>query len=301
MTDRFITEVLCRVQAHVGTLWQTNVRSEADEHAVTSVVEEVVGALSARTDVVAPSRGRVLVACVEGEHHSMPARLGVERLRLRGWAVTFLGGSLPPQTVVDFAVKAEPDMVVLSCTRSLLLPAARRGIGAGAEVGIPVVAAGAGFGRTQAWSDRLGASGWIGPTGDPAAVLEGRLPPARAVGGSEVAAELEHHIEDLSVGALGEMYVHTPAFTSLDIARIASITEDLRDIWRYVGVSLELDDPSILGDYLGWLTDTLSSRHVQPDVLDATLEITAAVTSRTGFDQPAALLRNARTLPVTAP
>lgn len=300
-TEWFITDVLGPVQAHVGALWQANRCDEADEHAVTAVVQEVIGALSTRADGAGPSRGRVLVACVDGEQHALPARLGAERLRLQGWAATFLGGGLPGRAIVDFAARTRPDTVVLSCTRALHLPAARRSIAALAELGMPVVAAGAGFGRTRRCAERLGASGWIGPTSDPTAVLEGRLAPARARTGSEVAAELEWHVDDLAVGSLSELYVRTPALSSCDIACIARHTDDLRDVLRYVLASFEADDRSVLNDYLSWLADTLRSHEVQPDVLGAALEVTAAVAARVDFGEVTAALRRGRLRGVSSP
>ena len=73
---RITTEVLAPAQVRVGQLWESGRWSVADEHVATSITE---GALSALTHAAVPRRGahtrHVAVVCVEGEWHSLPARM----------------------------------------------------------------------------------------------------------------------------------------------------------------------------------------------------------------------------------
>ncbi len=289
-----IIDVLAPIQQHVGTLWQTHRWSVAQEHAATSVVDGVLGALALRVPTSTATRGSVLVACVEGEYHSVPARMGVERLRLDGWDVTFLGASLPAEDLQSFAARTEPHVVVLSCTVPLFLPGAARGIAAVADLGLSVVAAGAGFGETSARADRLGASGWIGPASNPTTVLEGPLRPARLVGPSAVTMQLELQNEDLVAACITEMFVRVPAMSSYDARQLAHTRADVGYIVRYLGVSLDVEDPDLFDGFITWLAEVLSSRNVPPVVLDTSLGIVADVIAGAGFSGPAALCASAR-------
>jgi methanogenic corrinoid protein MtbC1 len=287
-----IIDVLAPIQQHVGTLWQTNTWTAAQEHAATSVVDGVLGALALRAPT--STRGSVLVACVEGEYHSVPARMGVERLRLDGWDVTFLGASLPAQDLQSFAARTEPGVVVLSCTVPLFLPGAARGIAAVADLGLHVVAAGAGFGATSARADRLGASGWIGPASNPTTVLGGPLRPARPVDLSAVTMQLELQNEDLVAACITEMFVRIPAMSSYNARQLAHTRADLGYILRYLAVSLDVEEPDLFDGFITWLTEVLSSRNVPPAVLDTSLDIVAVVIARAGFAGPAATCASAR-------
>jgi hypothetical protein len=136
---------------------------------------------------VEPTTGRIVVACVEGEWHSLPARMASELLRLRGWDVTFLGPSVPADDLAARVRQLAPDAVGLSCSVPLFLKGANRSIVACRAVGVPVVAGGTGFGDEGRYAIRLGADGW---TADP------RLTPAivggRAGGGPRPAPDGEH-------------------------------------------------------------------------------------------------------------
>jgi hypothetical protein len=300
-TEWFITDVLGPVQAHVGALWQANRCGEADEHAVTAVVEEVVGALSTRADGAGPSRGRVLVACVEGEQHALPARLGAERLRLQGWTATFWAAVCPVERSSTSPRGRGPTP---SCSAARGRSTSRRlggasphspssGCPSSPQARASVALAGAPTGSAH----RVGSARRA--TRPPCS--NGRLAPARARTGSDAAAELEWHVDDLAVGSLSELYARTPALSSCDIACIARHTDDLRDVLRYVWASLEADDRSVLSDYLSWLADTLRSHEAQPDVLDAALEVTAAVAARVDFGEVTAALRRGRLRGVSSP
>ena len=78
----------------VGQLWQSALWSVIDEHIATGVAETALSA-AAVVDRRAPTRGHVVVACVEGDWHSLPARMVAEVLESEGWSVRFLGASHP--------------------------------------------------------------------------------------------------------------------------------------------------------------------------------------------------------------
>lgn len=293
--DELIVEVLAPVQQRVGARWEANQWNIAAEHAATAVVDGVLGAVGLQTTVPSPPRGSVLVACVEQEYHILPARMGVERLRAAGWDVAFLGGGLPADDLQRFAAVAEPDVVILSCTMALNLPGGARCITAIAELGLPAVAAGAGFGTTPERANRVGASAWIGPGADPGSVLSRDLDPARpAPPAHPEAVALELQDEDLQSACLAAMADRFPPMAAYSPRQLAHIRSDLGYILRYLAVAIDLDDGPLFDGFLSWLAGILRTRAVPGPDLGTSLEVVGDVVARAGLRQAAATCSSAR-------
>jgi methanogenic corrinoid protein MtbC1 len=293
--DRLIVEVLADVQREVGRLWQSNQWSVAQEHAATAVIDGVVGAISLQSRTPpAPRRGNVVVACVEEEYHSLPARMGAEILHHDGWDVTFLGASVPAHDLQNFVVDAEPDVIVLSCTLTLHLPAAARSIAGLADVGAAVVVAGAAFGDTPRRAQRLGASAWIGPDTHHSLLLAEPLPPARSstLNETESLQLLDDH--ELVDACMHQMLSDIPSMATYSPRQLSSSRQDLDYIVRYLTVAIDLDETLLFVEFVSWLAEVLHARHVPPAVLDTSLDIIGRVVHRAGLDRSAALCRAAR-------
>ncbi len=84
-----LREVVARAQVDVGERWHRSEYSVADEHAATAISDAVVSLLASERAPVT-EEPHVVVVCVEGEWHLLPARLLVESLRADGFRVTFL-------------------------------------------------------------------------------------------------------------------------------------------------------------------------------------------------------------------
>jgi len=239
--DRLILDLLGPTQQQVGHLWQSNRWSVAQEHAASAVVDGVLSAIALQTSPRRAGQGSVLVACVEGEYHSLAARLGAELLRYDGWEVAFLGASLPASDLQSFAAIAAPDVVVLSCTVPLFLLGGGRCFAALAEIGVPAVAAGAGFGTTGDRAARLGASGWIGPGMSATAVIKGSLTPAWPPKGRDAeAAQLELAAEEVAAAVLAELFIRLPDLSSHNELQERTGT-DVATIVSYLGLALDLE------------------------------------------------------------
>ena len=172
--EELILELLAPAEREVGLRWQRREWNVAQEHAATAIVESELALLTFDQDSP-PTAGRLVVACVEGEWHSLPARMASELLALRGWDVTFLGPSVPADDLATHIGQLAPDAVGLSCSVPLFLKGALRSIDACRAAGVPVMTGGAGFGPGGRYAGLLGADGW---TDDPrmAPDLLGRAP-----------------------------------------------------------------------------------------------------------------------------
>ncbi|WP_411105326.1 B12-binding domain-containing protein [Streptomyces sp. cmx-4-9] len=282
--EQVLLDVIARVQGRVGEEWAANNITVAQEHAATAINERAVTVVTehpaARTE---PSRGRVLVACVDGEWHGLPARLVAEVLKLRGWHVDYLGAHVPTPHLVAHIHRTGPDVIALSSSIPTRLPTAHATITACQAAGTPVLAGGAAFGPDGEYARLLGADAWA--------------PDARAA-----ADRLEHHplprpqpdhqpIDDLPhladqeytmvartrpqlvrtvFTALQEQY---PAMRGYDEAQRERTAEDLAHIVEFLGVALYTGDEALFSRFLLWTASILQARGVPAQSLPPALNI----------------------------
>lgn len=157
--ETLVLELLTPAQREVGVRWERRQWTVAQEHAATAITDAALALVT--LDDIAPRMGHVVVGCVEGEWHMMAARMAAEVFRERGWAMTFLGPSVPAVDLAAYVAATRPDAVALSCSLAILLPSAQRCILACREVDVPVLAGGAGFASDGRYAVALGANAWV--------------------------------------------------------------------------------------------------------------------------------------------
>jgi methanogenic corrinoid protein MtbC1 len=125
---RIYVEVLAAAMQHTGELWQANKVSVAEEHYFTAVTQRVMARLF--SDLV-KGRGRgasVVVSCVDGELHELGARMVCDLLELEGYNSEYLGASMPPRAIVEFACLRGAQVLALSTSITPHLGALREAI-----------------------------------------------------------------------------------------------------------------------------------------------------------------------------
>ncbi|MEU6424999.1 cobalamin-dependent protein [Microbispora sp. NPDC046973] len=268
-------DVLLRVvapgQRRVGELWASNEWSVAREHAATAVSERVVAAVSGRVRPAA-TRGRVAVACADGEYHALPTRIMAEVLRLRGWQIDFLGASVPGPHLITHLHQTGPDVVALGCMLPTRLPRAHATIAACQAVGIPVLAGGAGFGADGRFARLLGADAWA-PTADAAADrLAAGLPSfptahdgpgeAEADLGGEEYAYLTRHRADLVARVMDRLKEAYAPMGDYSARQLEHTAEDLGHIADFLIAGTYVHDAALFTDFVTWTCQVLAARKV---------------------------------------
>ena len=122
-------DVVAPAMQRVGELWQANQVSVAEEHYFTAVTHRVIARLF--SDRV-QGRGRgpaVVVSCVAGELHELGARMVCDLLELEGYSSHYLGASMPPRAIADFACLRGARVLALSVSITPHLAALREAIG----------------------------------------------------------------------------------------------------------------------------------------------------------------------------
>ncbi|MEJ2861812.1 cobalamin B12-binding domain-containing protein [Actinomycetospora flava] len=170
--EAVLLDVVAGAQREVGDRWAAGEWTVVQEHVATHISERVVAAVAVHAPAPAPTGvGTVAVACLDGEWHGLPARLLAEVLARHGWAVEFLGASVPAAQLATHVHRVGPDVVAISSSLPSRLPAARRMVEACRATGTPVLAGGPAFGTDGRWARAVGADGWAPDARAAAAVL----------------------------------------------------------------------------------------------------------------------------------
>lgn len=145
--------VVAAAQDEIGRLWQLNLVSIAQEHMATAIAHLALAALFERARPAAANGKKLVIACVEGELHDLPARLAGDLLELDGFEVRFLGANVPHDDLVATVREERPDLIGLSVTLSLHVASLREAVARLRTVTIAPIAVG---GQAIAWAPGLG-------------------------------------------------------------------------------------------------------------------------------------------------
>ena len=118
--------VLQAAQHEIGRLWQENIVTIAQEHMATAIAGLVLTQLFDRAEPQPRNGKSVMVACVEGELHDLPARLVADTLDLAGFSVQFVGADVPADALASLAASKMPDLIALSATMAFHVPSLKK-------------------------------------------------------------------------------------------------------------------------------------------------------------------------------
>ena len=107
----------------IGTLWQTNQISVAQEHLVTAVIERQMGELHAQFKPTTVKPRTLVIGSVDKENHRVGARMVADFFEQDGWTVHYLGAAVPTKSFLAMAREMQADLVGLSSEMIFHLPA----------------------------------------------------------------------------------------------------------------------------------------------------------------------------------
>jgi methanogenic corrinoid protein MtbC1 len=276
--QRVMVDLIGRTQARVGELWAANEWSVAREHAATAISERAVAAVAART-AVRPTRGRIAIACVDGEWHALPVRILAEMLRLDGWRVDFLGANVPGPHLVTHLHQTGPDAVALSCMIPTRLPRAHAAITACRSAGVPVIAGGRGFGPGGRYAAKLGAEAWAADAEEAVARLARTWPPPigdpfeTAFPGDDEYTFLARERPALVGTALHRLADAYPAVNAYDRRQHDATAEDVGHMVDFLAAAVYVGEDRIFTDFVDWTRAVLGARGVPAPALAVGLRL----------------------------
>lgn len=254
-------DVIAPLQSEIGRRWQMGDYGIAEEHAATGAVETLVALLAG--SFTSPDDGRhVVVACAEGDTHSLPARMVAAYLLYLGWRVTYLGSSVPAADLVTYLRELKPEALVLSCAIVTCLPGARASIEAAHNAGVPVLAGGRAFGLSPERAQRLGADAWVGHPGAIDETLRTWDPDITTSEGDAVRptddmARLESHRLDIVAEAARQA---RDAVEDEGAAR-RRVRSDIQILFDALLAALLVRDPAVIRDFATWHRSLAAPTH----------------------------------------
>ncbi len=118
----FEMHVIQPAMYRIGELWQTNQVSVAQEHMATAIVQSVMTVGLLHLPPPPLKETRVLLACVEWNHHAVGLRMVADAFLLSGWDVQFLGPNVPPASLIGQVAEWKPHLVGLSIAFAHQMP-----------------------------------------------------------------------------------------------------------------------------------------------------------------------------------
>ncbi|WP_320782929.1 B12-binding domain-containing protein [Streptomyces sp. CRN 30] len=277
--ETLLLDLIGGVQERVGLEWAADRITVAQEHAATVVSERALTALVPPAPVPAGrARGRVTVACVDGEWHALPARLVAEVLHLRGWRVDYLGAQISAAHLVAHLRRTGADAALLSSSVPVRLPGAHAMIAACQAHGVPVMAGGRAFGPDGRYARLCGADRWAADGRGAAEALEAGLAASRPPVVRHAVDDLPHLADQeytmivnsrprLVKDTLAGVEEHVPAMRLYTDVQHERTAEDFAHIVDFLATALYVDDAALFTDFLTWTAGVLEARSVSPRCL----------------------------------
>ncbi len=274
--EAIIVDLLASAQNESGERWLRNQWTVADEHVVSGVTQRSLDAVANSVDPPV-QLGSVVVACAEGDWHSLPAQMCAEVLSSHGFDVSFLGASTPSDHVARLLTRDRPDALIVTCNLALFFPGVSSVVDAAHRTGTPVITGGRALLHGPEWSRRLGADAWAPDVAAASAtlrewVVDRPSPSADPTTLDAIALQLDHDAPQLAAAAFDTMFKTYPGMGRFTDEQLARTREDLVYIVRFIAAAQLVDDPTVLTEFLDWLSSLLASRDVPRIALIAGLE-----------------------------
>jgi MerR family transcriptional regulator, light-induced transcriptional regulator len=109
----------------IGSLWESNHISVAQEHVATAITQYVMANLYTCVTPSQPPQGKGIITGVEGELHQIGPHMVADMLEMQGWDIRFLGVNIPHQAILQMIKDFQPTLVGISATMVLKVPTVR--------------------------------------------------------------------------------------------------------------------------------------------------------------------------------
>lgn len=120
-----VEELLMPSLRVVGSRWADEEMTIAEEQLCSQQIAFCLSALRRHATRSRSHGGYAIVACVEGERHTLGSRMIAMLLELDGWDVDMLGSSVSCDALLEAVAKRHPQLVAVSSTRVETIEALR--------------------------------------------------------------------------------------------------------------------------------------------------------------------------------
>jgi len=116
---KFYERLLAPVMHKVGELWNVGKLDVATEHVCSNAAHTLVKIINervSRNPVANRKALKILICTPEGEYHSLGCMVIESFLRSKGHSVSNIAPSVPSDSIISFAGKFNPDLIMISLT-----------------------------------------------------------------------------------------------------------------------------------------------------------------------------------------
>jgi methanogenic corrinoid protein MtbC1 len=274
-SDNVIIDLLAAAQRESGERWFRNIWGVADEHLVSGVTQRALDAVANSIDLPA-SGSLVVVACAEGDWHSLPAQMFADMLRSRGFAVAFLGASTPVDQVTSFMARHHPEALAVSCSMPLFFSGVTRLANAAHGLGIPVIGGGRALGNDAKRASRLGVDAWSRDVDSAVSTLQewrsnGSHVSLELTPINRTAMDLRASAPEIAASALTSLTKSFPPMTNFNSDQLRRMKEDLTNITLFAAAAHLVDEVTVLTEMLNWLKSFLACRDLPSKMVTISL------------------------------
>lgn len=113
LKDIFIN-LFQRAMYRIGSMWETEKCSVADEHIATKITEGLIE-LVVHHNNGKPKNGKVaIISCIDKEFHELGAHIVAGYLEVNQWTVYFVGSNTPQEDLLKLISEKKPDLLGIS-------------------------------------------------------------------------------------------------------------------------------------------------------------------------------------------
>lgn len=149
---------------HIEKLYRKDSLTRLAHHCGTKLLRVLVDQNAARCTLAPPVGRTVLAFCGQNDADELGAQMGVDLLELAGFEVTFAGGGVPNDEIMERVHSTSPDVLLMFAAGSADLPDLRRLIDTLADIGacpdLQLVVGGGVFTRADGLAEEIGADLW---------------------------------------------------------------------------------------------------------------------------------------------
>lgn len=114
--SRQIDEIYFPLQRHIGTLWEENALTPAEEHIVSHFVREKIQSMLIALDY-GPPTGKLTLCCAYPDEEHDIALMGLAvKLALRNHRIVYIGARTPMAGLISLIHAQQPELVCISTT-----------------------------------------------------------------------------------------------------------------------------------------------------------------------------------------
>jgi len=280
---RVVDQLVVPTQERVGDLWLRGEWSVAREHAATGVNEAVVHWLISLLPPPDPDASVVLVSCLQGERHALPALIVAHGLAAHGLRVVFVGADPDSSSLLVDLLRLRPRAVLCSASLTSTLSAQKAFFHSIAAVGIPLIVGGQEFGGGERGARRarlLGATAYA-ETVDEVLELLATLPtrtlapePSASDPGDEEGLWLQHYRSEIAPDVM-RVLAGRHRGTGTLAESWPEVAEHVEHVLGCLAAAIVTEDLTIMVEVRDWLVSVLHHRNLDAGLVDEVWDLLA--------------------------